>query len=148
MLPDSVCVACYITVVLTIEQSGIMSPAFAGLSYCCSTLRAHLLLALATSPELPQLPALARMLKFGTPPRSRTERTLPFERSDFARFVQRGIDWRRAEESNPIPLSENRVFKARRRTIPPALLSINCGVACWNRTNFHEFSAHRYDHIS
>ena len=62
MLPDSVCVACYITVVLTLS----------------------LLLALATSPELPQLPALGRMLKFGTPTLIRTERTLPFERSDFA----------------------------------------------------------------
>ena len=29
--------------------------------------------------------------KLGTLPRTRTERTLPFERSDFARFVQQGI---------------------------------------------------------
>jgi hypothetical protein len=43
-------------------------------------------------------------IKFGTLPRSRTERTLPFERSDFARFVQQGIVWRKAEESNPIPV--------------------------------------------
>ena len=36
--------------------------------------------------------------------------------------------WRKAEESNPIPLSENLVFKASRRTIPAALLSMFGGV--------------------
>jgi len=50
------------------------------------------------------------------------------------------FDWRRAEESNPIPLSENRVFKARRRTIPPALLSINLVPQAGLEPATHEFS--------
>ena len=33
--------------------------------------------------------------------------------------------WRKAEESNSIPLSENLVFKASRGTIPTALPSVN-----------------------
>ena len=45
--------------------------------------------------------------KLGTLPRTRTERTLPFERSDFARFVQRGIIKQDTFLTNALPLSQS-----------------------------------------
>ena len=82
MLPDSVCVAGYIWVVLTKYQSKF------------------LLLALATCPELPLLPALGRMLKSGTFRRIRTPNHLLLRQAALPISVRRhlifgGTKWTR-----------------------------------------------------
>lgn len=70
VLPSSVCVACYIKVVLTLS----------------------LLLALATSPELPQFPALGRMLNYWYPERDSNSQNASTLNWCVFQFRHRGIN--------------------------------------------------------